>query len=134
MAEKVIFYSLSQKFLEREEDIPAEAKQVMYYSLAIGHHMGVIDCLKPVLECPLDGFQNWVARLPEGEGRRKLEGVARWGEINIDITHVALLRNALTEQRPDLTADEQAWTQQLKIALDSIEIEPAVYLMVRRRP
>ena len=78
MADKVIFYSLSQKFLEREQDIPSEAKQVMYYSLAIGHHLGVIDCLKPVLDCPLEGFRQWISRLPEGEARRKLEGVLRF--------------------------------------------------------
>jgi hydrogenase-4 component J len=132
MADKIIFYSLSQKFLEREEDIPAEAKQVMYYSLAIGHHLGVIDCLKPILECPLEGYKRWIERLPEGEARRKLEGALRFGEINIDITHVAMLRQAFT-QLAGLPADESEWTAKMFLALDSIEAEPAVYLMARQR-
>lgn len=133
MSGKVIFYSLSQKFLERKEDIPAEAKQVMYYSLAIGHHLGVIDCLKPVLECPLDGFQRWIGRLPEGEARRKLEGVLRWGEINIDLTHVTMLKAGLALLGSQLSDEEARWSEQLMLALAAIETEPAVYLMVRRR-
>lgn len=133
MTDKVIFYSLSQKFLEREEDVPAEARQVMYYSLAIGHHIGVIDCLKPVLECPLDGYKRWIERLPEGDARRKLERVLRFGEINVDLTHTPMLKSALAGLGPGLSPEEASWTAQLNLALQSIEAEPAVYLMVRRR-
>lgn len=42
---KVIFWSLRQKFVDSDTDVPEEAQQVMYYSLAIGHHVGMIDCL-----------------------------------------------------------------------------------------
>ncbi|WP_018609277.1 formate hydrogenlyase maturation HycH family protein [Uliginosibacterium gangwonense] len=133
MASKVVFYALSQKFLEREEDMPAAAKQVMYYTLAVGHHIGVIDCLKQVLACPLDGYQNWIARLPEGEARRKLEGLLRFGEINIDATHIHMLGAALDGIKPLLKAEEAEWSASLMRALAAIEAEPAMYLMVRRR-
>ncbi len=45
MSEKVVFSQLSRKFIDENDATPAEAQQVVYYSLAIGHHLGVIDCL-----------------------------------------------------------------------------------------
>lgn len=133
MSSKVIFYVLGQRFLEREEDRPADAKQVVYYSLAIGHHIGVIDCFKPLMECPLEGFNAWVARLPEGEARRKLEGIKRFGEITIDATHTKLLGAALDGIRESLNEEESGWQTTLMRTLAAIEEEPAMYLMVRRR-
>jgi hypothetical protein len=135
MSETVLFYVLSRKFLQREEDVPASsaAQQVLYQALALGHHIGVIDCLKPVLDCPLDGYVNWIARLPAGEARRKLEGVARWGEIMIDSTHVNMLALALDRSRADFAAEELPWSDKLMQVLQSIAAEPAMYLMVKRR-
>lgn len=46
MSEKVVFSQLSRKFIDENDATPAEAQQVVYYSLAIGHHLGVIDCPK----------------------------------------------------------------------------------------
>ncbi|WP_456307582.1 formate hydrogenlyase maturation HycH family protein, partial [Serratia quinivorans] len=42
---QVVFYSLSRKFVQ-EKKAPPKAQEVIYYSLAIGHHLGVIDCLE----------------------------------------------------------------------------------------
>lgn len=39
MADEVFFYRLSRKFVDEQFDVPEEAKEVMYYSLAIGHHL-----------------------------------------------------------------------------------------------
>ncbi|GAA5179429.1 formate hydrogenlyase maturation HycH family protein [Niveibacterium umoris] len=130
---KVIFYSLGQKFLDREEDMPAEAKQVVYYSLAIGHHIGVIDCLKPILECPLAEFDQWIAKLPEGDARSKFEGIAKWGEITIDSTHTRMLAEAIDAVRPGFSPIEAGWASQLMQALRSIDAEPAIYLIAKRR-
>ncbi len=52
MSEKVVFSQLSRKFIDENDATPAEAQQVVYYSLAIGHHLGVIDCLEAALTCP----------------------------------------------------------------------------------
>lgn len=51
MSETVVFSQLSRKFID-ENDATPEAQQVVYYSLAIGHHLGVIDCLETALSCP----------------------------------------------------------------------------------
>ena len=49
MSEKVVFSQLSRKFIDENDATPDEAQQVVYYSLAIGHHLGVIDCLEAAL-------------------------------------------------------------------------------------
>lgn len=136
MAEKVLFYSLNQKFLEREEDVPqdAAARQVMYYSLAIGHHVGVIDCFKAIIDCPYEAYKQWIAHLPEdGEARRKMEGLLKFGEITIDQTHIHMLAAAFDKILPTLSAYEAAWSRTLLQALAAIEQEPAIYLMVKTR-
>ncbi|RZV01695.1 UNVERIFIED_ORG: formate hydrogenlyase maturation protein HycH [Serratia quinivorans] len=129
---QVVFYSLSRKFVQ-EKKAPPKAQEVIYYSLAIGHHLGVIDCLEAKLSCPLTGFHAWVAHLPVGStARSKLEGVDRFGEICIDSSHTHLLATALSTAAPQMTVEQQNWSQQLIALLQSIENEPAIYLMVRR--
>lgn len=85
MAERVVFYQLTQKYVNKEQDIPEESRQVIYYSLAIGHHMGVLDCFQSMMEIPLEEYRHWVAQMPAGTARHKLEGLLRWGEIEIKI-------------------------------------------------
>jgi formate hydrogenlyase maturation protein HycH len=128
---QVVFYSLSRKFVQ-EKKAPPKAQEVIYYSLAIGHHLGVIDCLEAKITCPLEGFHDWIACLPAGEARRKLTGVDRFGEICIDSSHTHLLANALSNASPQMNPQQQAWSQRLIALLQSIENEPAIYLMVRR--
>lgn len=53
MADEVFFYRLSRKFVDEQFDVPEEAREVMYYSLAIGHHLGIVDCLRADLVCSL---------------------------------------------------------------------------------
>ena len=66
MSEKVVFSQLSRKFIDENDATPAEAQQVVYYSLAIGHHLGVIDCLEAALTCPWDEYLAWIATLETG--------------------------------------------------------------------
>jgi len=133
---KVIFYSLSSKFVDEkkaQKHSSQKVQEVVYYSLAIGHHLGVIDCLKSRLECPLDGYIQWVNSLPEeSEAHRKLAGVQRFGEINIDSSHTHLLALALRDARPAMTPEQQGWSDTLIALLTQIEYDPAMYLMVRR--
>ena len=134
MSSKVIFYALGQRFLEREADRPADAKQVVYYSLAIGHHIGVIDCFKAIIDCPYEAYRQWIGHLPEGsEARGKMEGLLKFGEITIDQTHIHMLGAAFDKILPGLSPYETAWTKTLLQALAVIEKEPAVYLMVKAR-
>jgi formate hydrogenlyase maturation protein HycH len=133
---KVVFYSLSHKFVDEksaQKRSTRQVQEVVYYSLAIGHHLGVIDCLQSRLECPLDGYLHWIDCMPENsEAHRKLAGVQRFGEINIDSSHTHLLALALRDARPDMSDEQQGWSDQLIALLTQIEHDPAMYLMVRR--
>ncbi|GKX61312.1 formate hydrogenlyase maturation HycH family protein [Leminorella grimontii] len=132
--DNVVFYTLNQKFLDSDDDVPEQSQQVMYYSLAIGHHVGVIDCLKTLMHVPTEDYRDWVAQLPEGgEARRKMEGLLRFGEITIDSSHVQLLAQAWSAIGERLTKIQSEWTQTLMKALHAIDKEPAIYLIVRRR-
>ena len=132
--DKVVFYSLNQKFVDSDDDLPEQAQQVMYYSLAIGHHVGVIDCLKTLMECPTEKYQQWIAHLPEGgKARSKMEGLMKFGEITIDVSHVQLLAQAWDAVKDGLNEEQARWTTILMQSLHDIEREPAIYLMVRRR-
>ena len=76
MSEKVVFSQLSRKFIDENDATPDAAQQVVYYSLAIGHHLGVIDCLEAALSCPWSDYLAWIATLEEGStAQRKMEGV-----------------------------------------------------------
>ncbi|POA98231.1 formate hydrogenlyase maturation protein HycH [Chromobacterium sinusclupearum] len=131
---RIVFHSLGRKFLQREEDMPDDdgARQVIYQTLALGHHIGVIDCLQTMLSCPEDGYAAWLATLPEGEARRKLAGALRFGEIMIDASHAAPLALALTRGRDAMNDTQRGWSDALMRALAAMDAEPALYLMVKR--
>ena len=134
MSGSVVFYRLRTRFLQQDGTPPEESKQIVYYSLAVGHHVGVIDIFSPAMTWPYDAYLDWVGGLPEGEARRKLDGVRRFGEIMIDSSHTGLLRAVLREagSRPD--QPEASYSRRLDELLEAIEQEPALYLMVRRQP
>lgn len=92
---EVMFYRLTRKFVDSAESIPEDSKSVMYYTLAIGHHTGVIDCFEPALGCSRELFDQIVALFPEGDARYKLEGIDRFGEIQVDKSHVGVLLPAI---------------------------------------
>lgn len=133
MSETVVFSQLSRKFIDENDATPAEAQQVVYYSLAIGHHLGVIDCLEAALTCPWDAYLAWIATLEAGsEARRKMEGVPKYGEIVIDYNHVQMLARAFDNALARQTPQQQAWSKQMFGMLHDIHQESAIYLMVRR--
>ncbi len=133
MKDGIIFYQLNAKFLERNEDIPENAKQVVYYSLAIGHHIGVFDCFKPILKCSNALFDQILAMFPEGAAaHRKLAGLLRFGEIVVDSSHTRMLKAAIAEVPAPVDAEVASWLGALDAALDAIEQEPVMYLMGRR--
>jgi len=132
MADRAVFYQLTHKYVNQEQDIPPGARQVIYYSLAIGHHMGVLDCFESLVEIPLDGYRRWVAAMPEGPGRRKLEGLLRWGEIEINSSHAGDLLPVLEEARSTPGSAEAQWSAVLVQSLRQMIVEPALYLMARK--
>jgi hypothetical protein len=132
MSERAIFYQLTHKFVNDEKAIPEEVQQVIYYSLAIGHHVGVMDCFQSLMEIPLDDYRQWIARLPEGQGRHKLEGVLKWGEIEVNSSHAAALLPSISAGLAQMNEAETHWASVLVQCLQKMEKEPALYLMVRK--
>lgn len=133
MTTQVFFYLLNQRFVENDNNIPEVAKEVMYYSLAIGHHVGVIDCFKKLICCDYADYQDFVASFPEGEARRKFAGLIKFGEIVIDSSHVNLLAKALDENKVHFSEQHKQWAEILLDTLASIQREPVMYIMVKRR-
>ena len=133
MPEMVSFHALRRKFLDTQKEVPTPeaAQQVMYYSLAIGHHVGVIDCLVKVLECPREDYETWMGYLPQGEAHRKMMGLLTFGEIHIDDTHAGFLGKAFAEALPAMPAPYADMTRELLGHLADIHKEPALYLMVQ---
>lgn len=133
MSETVVFSQLSRKFIDENDATPDAAQQVVYYSLAIGHHLGVIDCLEAALSCPWEEYLAWIGTLEAGsDARRKMEGVPKYGEIVIDINHVVMLAQAFDAARATQSDAQKAWSNQLLGMLHDIHQENAIYLMVRR--
>lgn len=135
MTKRVTIHALNQRFLEKEVDdnAPEQVGQIMYYSLAIGHHVGIIDCFEKALECSLTDYQKWIELLPEGDARRKMTGLLKFGEIVIDNTHINLLGSAFVGIKDQIEQPFQDWTMTLLKLLQSMTQEPAMYLMVKAR-
>jgi len=130
---QVVFYRLSRKIVNNQEKIPAEAQQVMYYSLAIGHHIGVMDCFSELMAVPAEKYKQWMDCLPQGEGRRKLEGALKWDEIEINRSHVDALLPELSVLLSGMNDRDLQWMQMLIQCLREMVAEPALYLMVKMR-
>lgn len=129
---EIVFWTLRQKFIDSSSDLPERSRQVMYYSLAIGHHVGVIDCLKQVLSCPIADYRAWVAQMEDEQAKRKMQGVFTFGEIVIDVSHAAMLRRALAPLADDKSSPWQMLSINFIHLLDEMVHEPAIYLMTRR--
>ncbi len=129
---QIAFYRLSRKVVNNEQSIPEDARQVMYYSLAIGHHVGVMDCFDQMMAVPDQQYNRIVSLLPDGEARRKLEGAAKWQEIEINRSHVDALLSELDGLLPSLGTEDTAWVGKLVACLREIVAEPILYLMVKR--
>jgi formate hydrogenlyase maturation protein HycH len=131
MPGKVKFFKLYKKFVDEENNATPEVRQLKYYALAIGHHIGVVDCLSPVMVMEKEDYFNWIRKLPEGKAKRKLEGLAKWGELEINRDHVASLGLALSEADSSFLPEEKKWASNLLQILQMIQKEPAIYLVVR---
>jgi hydrogenase-4 component J len=130
---QIAFYRLSRKIVNNQENIPEDARQVMYYSLAIGHHIGVMDCFSELMVVPAEKYQDCLDRLPDGAGRRKLEGALKWHEIEINRSHVDELLPALKFLLTTLSGSDSQWVQTMIRCLQEMVREPALYLMVKVR-
>ena len=133
MEPQVVFYRLSRKIVSNQENIPDDARQVIYYSLAIGHHVGVMDCFSELMAVPAEKYKRCLERLPDGEARRKLEGALKWDEIEVNRSHVDDLVPALKVLMSGISDSDSQWVQTMLLCLQEMVAEPALYLMVKMR-
>lgn len=149
-ANDVVFYLLGKKFVEDKGDIPDDAKDVIYYTLAMGHNTGVVDCFEPKLALSRKNFDNFLDSLKESDGKRKLSGIEKFGEIQITKDEVNSLKEAISSFKPnDCHFDKSIGrdvdnyesiraveTFEFKAAfmdlLKKIETTPQVYCLARR--
>lgn len=129
MSRIVRVYRLSARFVD-ERDAPPEIEQLKLYTLALGHHIGVVDCLSPVLSVPAEDFFQMVCRLPDGPARKKLDGLATWGEIEIRRGHARVLLAAMSGAAEEVQEAGQ-WVRDFVSTLQTVERTPAAYLVVR---
>lgn len=132
-ARDVVFYRLGQKFVDHERSIPEDVRSVLYYTLAIGHHTGVIDCLTPRLSTSREVFAGVLAAIEEGPARDKLAGIEKFGEIEVKKEHIPTLKPAvLAALQNSPSEDIAAWLGEFLTMLEEIQCEPQVYAMGRR--
>ncbi|HCL5251943.1 TPA: formate hydrogenlyase maturation HycH family protein [Salmonella enterica] len=129
---EIVFWTLRQKFIDSTVSMPEKSRQVMYYSLAIGHHVGVIDCLNVALRCSQAEYREWISLLNDKQAQRKMAGVLTFGEIVIDASHTALLAKAFAPLADDGAVVWKALSSQFIHLLDDIVREPAIYLMAKK--
>ena len=128
MSPKIVVYQLRSKFVNQREDVPEEARQVVYYTLAVGHHVGVLDCFSSQMEIPLDEYASWVQSLSDSPARMKLEGAIRWSEIEVNSSHVQMLLPLF--ETAQIAGPN--WMRDFTQCLNSIKQEPALYLMLKK--
>jgi hypothetical protein len=87
-----------------------------------------MDCFSSQMEIPLDEYTSWLQTLPEGAARSKLEGVVRWSEIEVNVSHVEMLLPLFEAAQ----ADGPSWTRDIVQCLNSIKQETALYLMLKK--
>lgn len=130
--EEIVFWTLRKKFVDSHVCVQEKKREVMYYSLAMGHHVGVIDCLTVALRCPVAQYQAWISLIGDGPARRKMAGVFTFGEIMIDASHTATLTPAFAALAKDAGSPYRALSLQLLRLLAGIVREPAIYLMAKK--
>ncbi|MDR1082896.1 MAG: hypothetical protein LBL27_03390 [Coriobacteriales bacterium] len=143
---RVVFYRLCAKFVDNERSVPKETSDVLYYTLAVGHHTGIIDCFSESFSCSQDVYERIIGLFPpESDAHYKLDGIRRKGEIQIDKSHLDVFDTSVNDARASLDAldvldvgDEaytamRDWLDGFSLSLDDMKCHPEVYLMGRTR-
>jgi hydrogenase-4 component J len=129
----IVFYRLTSKVVGMEEDISEKSRAIAYYTLAVGHHTGILDCFSVALHCTYAQLELLLDELPVGSyARFKLDGLRKFGEINIEQEHAAQLYPALKEAVDNLSISQQEWLCALLEELELVIRDPVIYLVGKR--
>ena len=147
-ANDVVFYLLGKKFVEDKNDIPKDARDVIYYTLAMGHNTGVIDCFEPKLALARHFYDEIVAKVGEGDAKFKLSRIEKFGEIQILKEDTKMLSDAIKEtdfnDEEDRSHIENDRYEKIRVMtgcgfqkafvalMDEIAHTPQVYCLARR--
>jgi hypothetical protein len=145
-ATDVVFYRLTKRFVEDESDTSDEALDVIYYTLAMGHNTGIIDCFDPKITIDRNLFNAILEALPDGEGKFKLSGIEKFGEIQLDKLTILDVIESLENFKFDKSVDKKTHDRYavqrvtsarefrdkfLKLANEVAKL-PQVYVVARR--
>lgn len=143
--EKIAFYLLTRKFVDSAQSIPEEVKDVLYYTLAVGHHTGVMDCFERKLDVDRALFTKLVDAMPSEAVRSKWLGVLTFGEIEVGKERIGELLadaravlsdidifNEVGKTTMALTSEEITTLTDIIELMLRVQGEVNVYLMVRR--
>lgn len=129
----VVFYKLTGKLVDPEHLVPDKSKEIIYYTLSVGHNTGTFDCFTEEFTCSLTQFERILSLFEEGEPRRKLAGILTFSEIEIEVTDAPALSVAVSAAHRAATRDEdRRWLEGLSRLLGDIARESAVRLVGRR--
>lgn len=131
----VVFYQVKAKFVDSEKSVPEETKEVLYYTLSIGHHTGVIDCLEEQLRIPKADYEE-ICKFLEGEAKYKLEGAIRNTEIQIEKHNLPLLVEELNNVLSESTELDDVTITNIHNILKVFKVledDTAAYIMARLR-
>lgn len=147
-ATDVVFYLLYKKFVEDNDHIPKESRDVLYYTLSMGHNTGVIDCFDPKLALSREDFDAICEALPEGDAKFKLTRIEKFGEITIMKEDVHMLADAIVsgnfkdcfsgkarenDKYGEIRcSDEDSFKETFAEISDYILTTPQVYCLARR--
>lgn len=133
----IVFYRLGRKFVDDDRSVPEEGsreEEIVYYTLAVGHHTGVIDCFDECLSCSVPCYRSLCDLMPEGHARYKMEGILRSGEIQILQENVPeLLEMVDAIQDKASNAAQHAWIDGFRSVLKAMAVNKAIYVMGRER-
>lgn len=129
----VVFYKLTGKLVDPEHKIPERSREIIYYTLSVGHNTGTFDCYSPAFTCSVGQFERVLELFDEGEPKRKLGGILTFSEIEIEVTDAPSLSVAVSAaHRRAMLPEDKVWLEGLSRLLEDIACESAVRLVGRR--
>ena len=148
---EMVAYQVNRRFVDNQHSIPDEIADVVYYSLAIGHHTGIIDCFEEQLRCPLELIKGLIEQDPDDGLAKKLNRAYSRGEVYIDKYDLEPLVKAVDERlnqadpyrnvplneiplsEPVSVTSEVHWLQVFRTMLDVMMANWDASIILRRR-
>lgn len=122
-ASHVIFYKLTKKFVEIDENIDKKSADVINYALSTGHNTGVVDVFEPCLSYDISNFDEICQKISSDKLKNKFLGIKKFGEITIDKGSAIELESCL---------DDKMLPVEIARLIKDVIISNQMYLIVRR--